>query len=134
MEEDDVDLLKLFENEDMDAFVENDDGTDDLDEDEIIAEEKSNEEDDTASNQMESDKMKEEEFVEKSEEEKIQETLPWNFCFVSSAKKSHNRNTALKRHIKVFHPETLAETVHETKTECEESDNISYGIICSGRS
>ena len=65
MEEDDVDLLKLFKNEDMDAFVENDDGTDDLDEDEIIAEEKSNEEDDTASNQM--SQMKEQEFVEKSE-------------------------------------------------------------------
>ena len=63
MEEDDVDLLKLFKNEDMDAFVENDD----LDEDVIIAEKKSNEEDDTASNQIVSDKMKEEEFVEKSE-------------------------------------------------------------------
>ena len=63
MEEDDVDLLKLFKNEDMDAFVENDD----LDEDVIIEEMKSNEEDDTASNQIESDKMKEEEFVEKSE-------------------------------------------------------------------
>ena len=41
----------------MDAFVENDNGTDDLDEDEIIAEEMSNEADDTASNQMESHKM-----------------------------------------------------------------------------
>ena len=78
---------------------------------------------------MESDKMKEEEFVEKSEEEKIQETLAWNFCFVSSAKKSHNRNTALKRHIKVFHPETLAETVHETKTESEESVNIAMDYL-----
>ena len=76
MEEDDIDLLEPSQNEDMNTFVANDDGTDDLDEDEIIAEEKSNEEDDTASNQMESDKMKEEEFVEKSEEEKIQETLP----------------------------------------------------------
>ena len=65
MEEDDVDLLKPSKNEDMDAFVENDDGTDDLDEDEIIAEEMSNEADDTASNQM--SQMKEEEFVEKSE-------------------------------------------------------------------
>jgi hypothetical protein len=63
MEEDDVDLLKPSKNEDMDAFVENDD----LDEDVIIAEKKSNEEDDTASNQIVSDKMKEEEFVEKSE-------------------------------------------------------------------
>ena len=63
MEEDDVDLLKPSKNEDMDAFVENDD----LDEDVIIAEKKSNEEDDTASNQMESHKMKEEEFVEKPE-------------------------------------------------------------------
>ena len=63
MEEDDVDLLKPSKNEDMDAFLENDD----LDEDVIIAEKKSNEEDDTASNQIESDKMKEEEFVEKSE-------------------------------------------------------------------
>ena len=62
-EKDDVDLLKPSKNEDMDAFVENDD----LDEDVIIAEKKSNEEDDTASNQIESDKMKEEEFVEKSE-------------------------------------------------------------------
>jgi len=61
MEEDDVDLLKPSKNEDMDAFVENDDL------DVIIAEKKSNEEDDTASNQIESDKMKEEEFVEKSE-------------------------------------------------------------------
>ena len=76
MEEGDIDLLEPSQNEDMNTFVANDDGTDDLDEDEIIAEEKSNEEDDTASNQMESDKMKEEEFVEKSEEEKIQETLP----------------------------------------------------------
>ena len=72
IEEDDIDLLKPSKNEDMDAFLENDD----LDEDVIIAEKKSNEEDDTASNQIESDKMKEEEFVEKSEEEKIQETLP----------------------------------------------------------
>ena len=63
MEEDDVDLLKPSKNEDMDAFLENDD----LDEDVIIAEKKSNEEDDTASNQIESDKMKEEKFVEKSE-------------------------------------------------------------------
>ena len=63
MEEDDVDLLKPSKNEDMDAFLENDD----LDEDVIIAEKKSNEEDDTASNQIESDKTKEEEFVEKSE-------------------------------------------------------------------
>ena len=52
MEEDDVDLLKPSKNEDMDAFVENDDGTDDLDEDVFIAEKKSNEEDDTASNQI----------------------------------------------------------------------------------
>ena len=63
MEEDDVDLLKPSKNEDMDAFLENDD----LDEDVIIAKKKSNEEDDTASNQIESDKMKEEEFDEKSE-------------------------------------------------------------------
>ena len=64
-EEDDIDLLKPSKNEDMDAFVENDDGTDDLDEDEIIAEEMSNEADDTASNQL--SQMKEQEFVEKSE-------------------------------------------------------------------
>ena len=63
IEEDDIDLLKPSKNEDMDAFVENDD----LDEDVLIAEKKSNEEDDTASNQIESDKMKEEEFGEKSE-------------------------------------------------------------------
>ena len=67
MEEDDIDLLEPSQNEDMDAFVENDDGTDDLDGDEIIAAENLNEEDDTASNQMESHKMKEEEFNEKSE-------------------------------------------------------------------
>ena len=42
----------------MDAFVENDNGTDDLDGDEIIAEEKLNEEDDTASSQMTIEKMK----------------------------------------------------------------------------
>ena len=65
MEEDDIDLLKPSKNEDMDAFVENDDGTDDLDEDEIIAEEMLNEADDIASNQM--SQMKEQEFVEKSE-------------------------------------------------------------------
>ena len=65
IEEDDIDLLKPSKNEDMDAFVENDDGTDDLDEDEIIAEEMLNEADDTASNQM--SQMKEQEFVEKSE-------------------------------------------------------------------
>ena len=58
MEEDDIDLLESSQNEDMDAFVENDNGTDDLDEDEIITEEKLNEEDDTASNQMLSEKMK----------------------------------------------------------------------------
>ena len=58
MEEDDIDLLKPSKNEDMDAFVENDNGTDDLDGDEIIAEENLNDEDDTASNQMFSDKMK----------------------------------------------------------------------------
>ena len=76
MEEDDIDLLEPSQNADTDAFVENDNGTDDLDEHEIITEKMSNEADDTASNQMESHKMKEEEFVEKSEEEKIQETLP----------------------------------------------------------
>ena len=65
IEEDDIDLLMPSKNEDMDAFVENDDGTDDLDEDEIIAEEMSNEADDTASNQL--SQMKEQEFVEKSE-------------------------------------------------------------------
>ena len=65
IEEDDIDLLKPSKNEDMDAFVENDDGTDDLDEDEIIAEEMSNEADDTASNRL--SQMKEQEFVEKSE-------------------------------------------------------------------
>ena len=42
----------------MDAFVENDNGTDYFDGDAIIAEEKLNEEDDKASNQMLSDKMK----------------------------------------------------------------------------
>ena len=31
MEEDDIDLLEPSQNEDMDAVVENDDGTDDLD-------------------------------------------------------------------------------------------------------
>jgi len=35
----------------------------------------------------------------------------------------------LKRHIKVFHPETLAETVHETKTESEESVNIAMDYL-----
>ena len=57
MEEDDIDLLEPSQNADTDAFVENDNGTDDLDEDEIIAEEMSNEADDTASNQMESHKI-----------------------------------------------------------------------------
>ena len=38
--------------------MENDNGTDDLDGDEIIAEENLNDEDDTASNQMLSEKMK----------------------------------------------------------------------------
>ena len=65
MEEDDIDLLEPSQNADTDAFVENDNGTDDLDEDEIIAEEMSNEADDTASNQM--SQMKEQVFVEKSE-------------------------------------------------------------------
>ena len=109
IEEDDIDLLKPSKNEDMDAFVENDDGTHYLDEDEIIAEEMSNEADDTTSNQMESHKMKEEEFVEKSENTR---NPSLQVCsFVSSAKKGHNRNTAFKRHMKIFHPETLAETV-----------------------
>ena len=65
MEEDDIDLLEPSQNADIDAFVENDDGTDDLDEDEIIADEMLNEADDTASNQM--SQMKEQEFVEKLE-------------------------------------------------------------------
>ena len=65
MEEDDIDLLEPSQNEDMNTFVANDDCTDDLDEDEIIAEEMLNEADDTASNQM--SQMKEEEFFEKSE-------------------------------------------------------------------
>ena len=87
MEEDDKDLLKPSKHEDMDAFVENDDGTDDLDEDEIIAEEMSNEADDTASNQMESHKMKKNLLKNR----RTQETLPCNLCsFVSSAMKSHN--------------------------------------------
>ena len=30
--------------------------------------------------------------------------------------------------MKIFHPETLAETVHETKTESEESDNIAMSL------
>ena len=108
MEEDDIDLLEPSQNADIDAFVENDDGTDDLDEDEIIAEEMSNEADDTASNQMESHKIKKNLLKNR----RTQETLPCKFCsFVSSAKKGHNRNTALKRHMKIFHPETLAETV-----------------------
>ena len=38
MVEDDIDVLKPSKHEDMDAFVENDDGTDDFDEDEIITE------------------------------------------------------------------------------------------------
>ena len=54
MEEDNKDLLELSQNADMDAFVENDNGTDDLDEGEIITEEKLNEEDDAASNQTKS--------------------------------------------------------------------------------
>ena len=58
MEEDDIDLLEPSQNEDTNAFVENDNGTDDLDGDEIIAEENLNDEDDTASKQMLSDKMK----------------------------------------------------------------------------
>ena len=65
MEEDDIDLLEPSQNADTDAFLENDNGTDNLDEDEIIAEEMSNEADDTASNKM--SQMKEQEFVEKSE-------------------------------------------------------------------
>ena len=54
MEEDDMDLLEPSQNADTDAFVENDNGTDDLDEGEIITEEKLNEEDDAASNQTKS--------------------------------------------------------------------------------
>ena len=119
MEEDDIDLLEPSQNADTDAFVDNDNGTDDLDEHEIIAEEMSNEADDTASNQMESHKMKKNLLKNR----RTQETLPCNLCsFVSSAMKSHNWNTALKRHMKIFYPETLAETVRETKTESEESD------------
>ena len=80
MEEDDIDLLKPSQNADTDAFVENDNGTDDLDEDEIIAEEMSNEADDTASNQMESHKMKKNLLKNR----RIQETLSCSFCsFVS---------------------------------------------------
>ena len=30
--------------------------------------------------------------------------------------------------MKIFYPETLAETVHETKTESEESDNIAMAL------
>ena len=38
MEEDNIDLLEPSQNADIYAFVENDDGTDDFDEDEIITE------------------------------------------------------------------------------------------------
>ena len=87
MEEDDIDLLEPSQNADVDVFVENPDGTDDLDEDEIIAEEMSNEADDTASNQMESHKMKKTLLKNR----RTQATLPCNLCsFVSSAMKSHN--------------------------------------------
>ena len=74
MEEDDIDLLEPSQNKDMNAFVANDDGTDDLDEDEIIAEEMSNEADDTASNQMENHKMKKNLLKNR----RTQETLPCN--------------------------------------------------------
>ena len=84
---------------------------DDWDENEINADENLDEENHTDS--YEEDSQMEKEFeVKLEDEEKPQETLPCNFCsFVSSAKKGHNRNTALKRHMRIFHPETLAETV-----------------------
>ena len=64
-------------------------------------------------NQMEDETVEEDENGGKVEEEK-KPTLPCNFCtFVSSAKRVHNRNTALKRHMKVFHPENLEGTVDE---------------------
>ena len=71
----------------MDAFVENDNGTDDLNEDEIITEEKLNEEDDKASNKMLSEKMKWEEFIEKLEEVKVQETFPETFVVLFPVQK-----------------------------------------------
>ena len=49
---------------------------------------------------------------------RIQETFSCCFCsFVSSAKTSHNQIIPLKRHMKIFHPEILTETVHQNKTE-----------------
>ena len=75
MEEDGIDLLEPSQNADTDAFVENDNGTDDLDEDEIIADEMSNEADDTASNQNE------EKFVEKSENTRNPSLQLVKFCF-----------------------------------------------------
>ena len=107
--------------ENMDLSEEIDDSKADLEENEIIPAENVDEENQTASNQeesqMEDEIIKEEEFGGKLEEEKAP-TLPCNFCsFVSSARRGHNRNTALKRHMKVFHAEHLAEPVPDSSAE-----------------
>ena len=121
------------QDENMDASEENNDGKDDSGENEINLDENLDEENHTASNQevseMEGETIKEEDFGGKLEEERAQ-TLPCNFCsFVSSAKKGHNRNTALKRHMKVFHPESLAETVHESsKTESKANEFLASAL------
>ena len=55
----------------------------------------------------------------------IVESLPCNFCsFASNAKKGHNRNTALKRHMKVFHPEKVAEVEQTQNALQKENDSI----------
>ena len=76
-------------------------------------------------NQMEDETVEEDENGGKVEEEK-KPTLPCNFCtFVSSAKRGHNRNTALKRHMKVFHPENLEGTVDEISSISLEGEHCS---------
>merc|ERR1719494_854682 len=53
------------------------------------------------------------------------ESLPCKFCsFASNAKKGHNRNTALKRHMKVFHPEKVAE-VEQTQNALQKENDSS---------
>merc|ERR1719187_1025736 len=55
----------------------------------------------------------------------IVESLPCNFCsFASNAKKGHNRNTALKRHMKVFHPEKVAKVEQTQNALQKENDSI----------
>merc|ERR1719187_789360 len=65
----------------------------------------------------------------------IVESLPCNFCsFASNAKKGHNRNTALKRHMKAFHPEKVAKIQQTQNCSNASTDSAEEGVIAEATS